>query len=67
MEIFTKKGITSVGDKNKNTLSFKKCKTSFFSGIISGLLFPIIVGIIIELYREGKMSELLGYLIGLFK
>ena len=67
MSIFNKKGIVNIGDKNNNSIRENKCKKSFMSGVITGLLFPIISGIVVELFIQGETSNIIGWVIDLFR
>jgi hypothetical protein len=52
-----------MGNHNKIQLSTKQ-KIGWFVG---GILFPVISGLIVEIIKQGKVSELFGFIINIFK
>lgn len=61
----------SFGDNSPNARDSKihqqltsKQKLNWFTG---GIILPVVAGLIIEIIKEGFVSEIFGYLIGVFK
>ena len=50
------------GDKNR--INFSKENSKWF---LSGILLPVISGLIVEFLKEGKVSEILNYIVKVFK
>ena len=57
----------STGNNSPNKIKVLKPSKREIGWFVSGILLPVMSGIIIELISQGKLSKLFSYLIELFK